>query len=134
MKILSPIWWLLSPLIILFGLFWAFYGFLEFIGFGDGGTLPKDDLPIIVAGFLGVLFGALMIINLKTKFRRKYPVILFGIMSFTVAIYFTSISACTFFTEMNSQRDIIWIPILICLWHFPIVTTSQYRILKEHEV
>ncbi len=77
MAIIHIIWWPLSIFLIIFGIVWSFYGYLEFIGFGDGGTPPHKDIPLIVSGILMSIYGLLMVLNLINSFKKNFPAISF---------------------------------------------------------
>jgi hypothetical protein len=125
MKSLIIIEWIINSILCAFGLFWAFYGYLEFTGFGDGGTLPSHDFRTILVGFSLFILGILGLYNSKTKFKRIYTSRIYIGTTILLAL---SISITGYFTMLKyAQYLLSWIIIICISWFFPVISYILHR-------
>lgn len=125
LKIFIVSQWMISIVFFLFGLLWAFYGYLEYIGFGDGGTLPSQDLITIIVGLLFVSLGLIGIYNSKTGFKKKFAGLIYISFMLMFAIAAT-VTGCLAIVK-NIHVAIYWVIIICVVWYFQMTSFFLYR-------
>lgn len=112
--------WIINSALSIFGFLFSVYGVLEFIGFGDGGKLPLQDLNIIIIGLFLFLLGAIGLYNLKTHFKKVTTSRIYICMMVFLAATISIIGCVSMYK--NSNLSIYWIIIFCALWYCPITS------------
>lgn len=91
------------------GLLIVLYGYLEYIGYGDGGKGPGDDLKVIVAGIIPIIFGMIGMYNTITGCKNRFTSILHIIFSFLISLLFMVVLSEMYINKLIGLYKVVFV-------------------------
>lgn len=115
-----------SIILFIIGLLWALGGFLEYVGFGDAGTPPDEDLIKILLGMMIAFFGGLGFYVSLSKSHNKLLRLGHLLISVIVAVLITI--DCVASLMRGSEKVLLWMIVCSLFWLLPV---ASYKLSKE---